>query len=124
MCFAAPRMKLRIRANTIRLRLTQGEVQRLASGERIEERTTFEGGAVLAYAISSSEIAAPRASFAGGAVEVVVPRGAVGVWAASDRVGIEGGHGALSILVEKDFACLTPRVHEDDDAFPNPNATC
>jgi hypothetical protein len=32
---------------------------------------------------------------------------------------------SLQILVEKDFACLTPRKGEDDgDAFPNPNETC
>lgn len=50
-------------------------------------------------------------------------------WAGPKEVAIRGeqaltGDGALSILLEKDFTCLTPRDGEEDaDSFPNPAAT-
>ena len=35
------------------------------------------------------------------------------------------GDGTLSLLIEKDFKCLTPREGEDEyDGFANPNLTC
>ena len=38
--------------------------------------------------------------------------------------GLTGAAGSLRILVEKDFACLQPRAHEDEsDLFPNPDAS-
>jgi hypothetical protein len=48
-------------------------------------------------------------------------------WAASEQVSIEGEQTLddgekLSILVEKDFACLAPRPGEDEsDMYANPD---
>lgn len=126
-------MKLRIRANTLRLRLSRGEVNELAERGEVREAIAF-GAAVaerLGYAIVTSEEATgTSARLTGGSVEVLVPRALAREWAASETVGFEAeqaiGEGlSLHILVEKDFACLTPRKGEDDtDAFPNPHETC
>lgn len=126
-------MKLRTRSNSVRLRLTQGEVTRLAREGNVEERIFVgpDDGGVLVYRIVSDEGAAgPGVALDGGALTVVIPRAEVLAWAESDAVGIErelaapGGR-TLSLLVEKDFACLKPRKGEDEgDAFPNPNDTC
>lgn len=36
-----------------------------------------------------------------------------------------GDGSTLRVLIEKDFACLTERVDEDElDNFPNPNVNC
>jgi hypothetical protein len=48
-------------------------------------------------------------------------------WANSDEVGFAGEEafvvGDLEVLIEKDFACITPRSGEQElDTFPNPNA--
>ena len=121
-------MKLRIRGDSIRLRLTQGEVAALAEGGIVEESTGF-GEARFSYAITFGG-ASLAAKLAGPRIEVSLPADVGRAWAAGDTVGIEGvqpaGEGrTLRILVEKDFACLTTRPHEDDaDAFPNPNTTC
>lgn len=126
-------MKLRIRGNTLRLRLSRGEVKALAESGAVREEIAFGSAATerLGYAIvASDEAKATSARLTGGSVEVLVPRTLAREWAANETVGLEaeqaiGGGLSLSILVEKDFACLTPRKGEDDtDAFPNPNETC
>jgi hypothetical protein len=114
-------MKLRIRGSSIRLRLTQSEVGRVASEGRIEDAIDF-GNAKLAYAFAAGDTL--RATYTQNRIEVTAPAAQIARWAASEDVGIEGKEGALHILVEKDFACLKPRSEDDADAFPNPNETC
>ena len=69
-----------------------------------------------------------RAKFEDHCLSVSVPAGDADNWIGSEQVGIEamqplGGGKFLRILVEKDFACLTERVGEDDaDTFPVPLA--
>src|SRR5438093_3090873 len=118
-------MKLRIRGSSIRLRLTQAEVAHVAGEGRVEDAIAFGPGERLVYALVSADVPALRARYAAGRIEVAAPSVLAREWAASERVGMEGEQGELKILVEKDFACLTPRTDEDDtDAFPNPNETC
>ncbi len=123
-------MKLRIRGDSIRLRLTQSEVKQLADAGRVEESTHFGPDERFTYAIVTSGNAHVEAKLEARTIEVSVPAATARAWATSDSVGIEGsrdlGDGkALRILVEKDFACLTERPHEDDaDAFPNPHTSC
>ncbi|MBX3206565.1 MAG: hypothetical protein KF764_15945 [Labilithrix sp.] len=122
-------MKLRIRGDSIRLRLSQGEVAALAEGGIVEESIGFGPDVALSYAIAFGGTTL-SATLSGPRVEVSVPADVARAWAASDAVGLEGaqdiGQGrTLRILVEKDFACLTTRPHEDDaDAFPNPKTSC
>lgn len=120
-------LKLRIRDNSIRLRLTRGEVDRLAGEGRVTSTVAFPGGARLEYAVeSAADATQPDARYEHDRVQVTLPRAEVRDWAGSDRVSIAGeqplGDGdALKILVEKDFACLAPRPGEDEsDMFPHP----
>jgi hypothetical protein len=123
-------MKLRIRGDSIRLRVTQTEVAALVKGGVVEESTGFGPNACLVYALTSGGTSSVGATLSGSRIEVSVPTDVARTWASGDSVAIEGtqdiGEGrTLRILVEKDFACLTQRAHEDDtDAFPNPNASC
>ncbi len=121
-------MKLRTRGNSIRLRLTQGEVSALVEKGRVEEHLAFGGGARLSYALVADEAAtAIAARYAEGAITVTVPLGKARTWASSDDVGFEAeqatGGEVLRILVEKDWQCLKPRDGEEDkDAFPHPGS--
>ena len=126
-------MKLRIRRNTLRLRLSRGEVNDLAERGEVRESIAFGAAPTerLGYAVvASDEAEETSARLSAGSVEVLVPRALAREWAANETVGFEadqaiGAGLSLHILVEKDFACLTPRKGEDDaDAFPNPNEAC
>ena len=123
-------MKLRIRENSIRLRLKQGEVDQLASGQGIAEQTRFPDS-VLIYRLVTAETGATSASFDNGELTVTLLKSEVVEWAQTDLVSIITQQAleqdeALSILVEKDFQCLAPGDHrlcdDDHDTYPNPNA--
>ena len=124
-------MKLRIKGDSLRLRLTQSEVSELEEQGTVEDRVRFGGGAALVYRLRRDpRAAAVTASFANGAVEVQLPERAALGWCKSNEVTLSGEQAAaadaeLRIVVEKDFACLTVREGEDEsDNFPNPNETC
>ena len=122
-------MKLRIRAETLRLRLTRSEVDRIASGETIEEVTPFPDGTSLTYALRPGAARGARqtSSAAGTRIDIEVPAAAASAWAQSLQVGFAGEDpfqvGPLMVLIEKDFTCITPRDGEEElDTFENPNA--
>lgn len=119
-------MKLRIRGDSLRLRLTQGEVRSLRETGSVIETLHF-GPSALHYELRSADVDAPVASFDGGHIVVSLPRARANAWADGDEVGIAAeqalAQGTLALLIEKDFQCLAPREGEDDvDAFPHPGA--
>ena len=122
-------MKLRIRDNSIRLRLTRGEVDQLADEGVVQAITSFPGGREFRYEVESSPASVnPGAFLSDNKVTVRLPESAVRAWAASEQVSLTGEQNhkngeQLSILVEKDFACLAPREGEDEsDMYPHPAA--
>lgn len=122
-------MKLRIRDNSIRLRLTRGEVDQLRDEGLVQAITPFPGGREFRYEVESSPASVnPEAFLSDNKVAVRLPESAVGAWSASEQVSIAGEQQhengeQLSILVEKDFACLAPREGEDEsDMYPHPAA--
>ena len=122
-------MKLRIRDNSIRLRLTRGEVDILRDVGLITARTGFPGGREFQYTVEGSPASVnPGAFFSDNAITVRLPETTVLAWANSEQVSIAGEQRLddgelLSILVEKDFACLAPREGEDEsDMFEHPQA--
>lgn len=67
------------------------------------------------------------ADFAGQTITLYMPSGNSRDWHKSDRVGFQNtvvlNSGLeLSILVEKDFACLDERMEDQSDNYPNPLA--
>jgi hypothetical protein len=119
-------MKLRIYGNSIRLRLTQTEVARLAAGKHVEQATNFSTTSKLLSCLRSSrDCEQPTATFDGSRLSVGLPAAAVAQWAASDQVGIEAtqtidADQSLSIVIEKDYQCLHADADSTPDAFPNP----
>lgn len=119
-------MKLRIKGNSIRLRLSQGEVSGFAQNAGVEDRITF-GDRQLSYALLRlNEAEEIFARFENDRIEIIVPAATADEWTQTSQIGfgaqqnLPGGE-TLKILVEKDFACLTEREGEDEtDAFPHP----
>jgi hypothetical protein len=118
-------MKLRIKGNSLRWRLTRSEVSSLSKTGAVWESVSFAPGKQFVYRIEASE-ADDRvtAIFEDGTLVVSVPEKLVREWADSDQVSIAAMDLVPTILIEKDFACLEPRRGEDEsDMFPNPGNT-
>ena len=120
-------MKLRIRGNSLRLRITRPELERLASTGKVSESVPFAAGDELRYEVCVDAAAkALSAAYRDNIISVALPLHDFRQWQREDQVSLRaiqatGAAGELSILVEKDFPCLTPRAGEDDsDAFANP----
>ena len=122
-------MKLRVRDNSIRLRLTQTEVEQVRQDRFVRGRVPLAGNSHFDYVLESSPGgAAPEVTLSGSELTVSIPESRVMDWSNSAEVSIsaeqllDGGR-HLSILVEKDFACLAPREDEDEaDMYPHPMA--
>lgn len=122
-------MKLRIRDNSVRLRLTRGEVDQLRDDGIVRARTGFPGAREFQYVVESSPASVKPGAFLSECVITVrLPETTVLAWANSEQVSITGEQllddDMLKILVEKDFACLAPRDGEDEsDMYPHPQAS-
>jgi hypothetical protein len=121
-------VKLRVRGDSLRLRLTRGEVQQLGQSGAVEERVHIAPDRALVYRLQRASAAATLcATFENGVVEIQVPETQARAWCESDLVTLEHVQAyaevRLRIVVEKDYACLAPREDEDEaDKFPHPNA--
>ena len=119
-------MKLRIKGDSIRLRLLQSEVRTLAAEGRISQATRF-GSTELKYGILI-EPSADRitSAFEYHEIVVVIPEDQARDWIEGDKTGIGAkqdiGNGrSLDILIEKDLVCLgRPDDPENFDAFLPP----
>ena len=122
-------MKLRIKGNSIRLRLSKPEVERLAVDAYLEEHTLFGAGS-LTYTLQSMDgINNLSASFAHDEINVVIPKIFVTDWAENNVTGFDGympvnETDSLYILVEKDFKCTENAGEDQSDNYENPNKTC
>ena len=116
-------MKLRIQGDSIRLRLTVGEVAAIGRGEAVRETTHLEGER-FGYSLTPlADATVVAAAFDGGLMRVTLPTRMAQRWAETEEVSLHGAAGAVSILVEKDFDCLEPRAGDEKlDTFPNPKA--
>ena len=123
-------MKLRIKGNSIRLRLLRSEVERFAIERRISDEVRFGANAFRYSLRMSSEVDSIHAHFDANEITVLVSEPAARKWAESDDVGLEtqqaiGDSETLTVIIEKDFVCVDrPDDPDRDDAFPNPQLTC
>ena len=121
-------MKLRIKGNSLRLRITPSEMARLLEAGRIDETIHFaaHADARLTYALEhrpDAPVLTVRHSPQ--EVAVVLSSAEVRRWASGTDVGIYGQtpvkSGPLEVAVEKDFACLDKSDAENGDTFTHPH---
>jgi len=120
-------MKLRIKGNSIRLRITPSEMKRLLDAGRIDETVYFaaDENARLTYALELAPVvSAITVRWAPQQVAIVLSSEEARRWAGSLDVGLYGQmntpRGPMELAVEKDFACLDKSDAENLDTFPNP----
>lgn len=116
-------MKLRILDDSIRYRLSRGEVDSIGEGAAVSSSTSFPGGGQLTYALLPSDQSGVSAEYADSRIVVRVPRKDGSIWAQSEDVAlVDGDVDGLHVLIEKDFHCLDPREGDDQsDLFPHPD---
>jgi hypothetical protein len=123
-------MKLRIKGNSLRLRVSRSELNRFLSGERIAETVRFAPApeAKLTYALLRGPAAAgAEVQYNGQEATVVLSEQQSELWAQESEVGVYtsvdiGAEGKLEVVVEKDFACLDRSDEDNKDTFVNPHA--
>ena len=123
-------MKLRIKGNSVRIRLSRTEVDQFCAEGYLEEKTEFGNNSFL-YALQSVDgIPALTADISDGKITMYVPANIRPVWANSETVGYEnnmdlGDDSKLYLLLEKDFKCIDAPPNEDQsDNYENPHKEC
>ena len=113
-------MKLRIKGNSIRLRLTQAEVQRIAKRETVQEQVRFgRDTPPFTYALEVGPKALKiSVQYRADTLQVTLPLEVARQWADSDQISLEetlslDEDESLYVLIEKDFQCLHRRPNED-----------
>jgi len=123
-------MKIRIKGNSIRIRLSRPEVDSFGKGGYLEERTEF-GDKAFIYALQRKEgISDLSATFTGEKITMLVPAGITREWTTTDNVGYEhnmdtGDGKQLFLLIEKDFKCIdAPPGEDQSDNYEHPTKVC
>lgn len=122
-------MKIRIRGNSVRYRLTKTEVKTFCETGYYEEKTQFNDR-TLTYALKASDtIEHLAAEFSGDTITVHISVKKSEGWTENETVGfqhttlLDNGE-ELFLLIEKDFACLDNTTEDQSDNYPNPLAEC
>jgi len=123
-------MKLRIKGNSLRLRVSHSELVRILNGGRVTETIRFAPAqeAMLTYALDSAQQpSAITVQYKPQELTVTLSRDQAAIWGSDGEIGVHGtvnigAEGVLEVIVEKDFACLDRSDEENLDAFPNPHA--
>jgi hypothetical protein len=114
-------MKIRIKNNSIRYRLTRSDVADLVASGQLEDSVDF-GAEKFVYALTVLKAGELTASFENNTVTLFMSEKMVDELANTDKVGFENNYKELYLLVEKDFTCLDNVAEDQSDNYPNPLA--
>lgn len=115
-------MKIRIKGNSIRLRLTKSEVAEFCDVGNYSQSTNL-GDRIFVYTLETNDKC--NASFNDNEIKIAIPKSDLQKWQKESCVGfsytIKWPNGEkLNIKVEKDFVCLDKSVEDQSDNYPNP----
>ena len=122
-------MKLRIKGNSLRIRLTKTEVNIIANTGYLEEETLF-GNNKFVYALQRvDEGNELSAALEENKMIIFVPSSLTKEWPTNNIVGFDAempvaDNKTLFLLIEKDFVCLDETTGDQSDNYENPNTTC
>ena len=121
-------MKLRIKGNSLRFRLTKTEVNKLSETGYLQEQTNFYNNQFI-YAMQRTDAAVLSATFEHNKITMFVPDSFTKDWPVNNVVGLDikmplANNESLYLLIEKDFICLDDTHEDQSDNYENPNKTC
>ena len=120
-------MKLRIKGNSIRFRLTQSEVEELNKKGHVEDLVNFGDGVKFIYEIKADlnkNILEPV--FKANKISVLVCQDQISQWALTDKVTIKENYinsdgDEVIVMIAKDFKCLSLIDEVEFDMFHHPS---
>jgi hypothetical protein len=115
-------MKIRFTNNSIRIRVSKSELERLQKEHLIEENVGLPDGATFTFALVVQEGASIKIRQKPSLFSVSIPEVMASPWMATEQVGIEVHHPLsegqqLHILIEKDFPCAHQPHKDRSDTF-------
>lgn len=120
-------MKVRLKGDSIRLRLTQSEVKQLSERTAVHETVHLTPVNNLSFSLETWHLNVPSIKPSQYHIRISLPAAQVTSWC-NDVANLSlsfrldnGQSNGLALLIEKDLACLTPRP-EETDQFPHPQA--
>jgi hypothetical protein len=121
-------MKLRIKGNSLRIRLTKTEVSKLADTGYVEEQTRFPNNE-FTYALQRTDEEKLSATFEANKITMFVPDSFTKDWPVNNIVGLDTNMHlteteSLYLLLEKDFVCIDHTTEDQSDNYENPSKTC
>ncbi|WPY99832.1 DUF7009 family protein [Christiangramia sp. OXR-203] len=119
-------MKIRIRGNSVRYRLTKNEVEQLCTKGSIEEITNFPN-LDFAYEVKVATTEQLNIHFANNKISLEISDSLIENWETNNRVGfshtlVTSNGKTIDILLEKDFTCLEDRGEDESNNYPNPKS--
>ncbi len=122
-------MKVRIKDNSVRFRLTKTEVKTLGITGVLHSQTMFNT-TVFNYSIVASKAHTNLyADFTNNTITLYMPLANAAQWyhialiTYENTITLNNGE-KLRLLVEKDFVCLDHSIEDQSDNYTNPNKTC
>lgn len=114
-------MKIRIKGDSLRYRLTKSDVAALTNNGYLQEQTNF-ADQLLVYALRTTDSDKLSAQYLDHTITLFIPEHMVTELIHTDRVGFEDKSGSLHLLIEKDFTCMDNTEEDQSDNYPNPLA--
>ncbi|MEM1336921.1 MAG: hypothetical protein AAGF96_04185 [Bacteroidota bacterium] len=118
-------MKIRIKDDSVRFRLTKSEVKALGEEGKIEALTHFNTAVFGYVVVLDADASQLYAEFKYQKIILFLPEKLGKNWFREDRVGFEhfqkiNQNRTLHLLLEKDFTCLDNTLEDQSDNYPNP----
>jgi len=119
-------MKLRMNNTSIRVRISQTEVETLKNFDSLHMVIDFPGDTRFTCSLVPSKSDEFDCRFSSGVISIFIPESVISSWGSSGTIEMESNvrienDKELLILVEKDFKRLSNRVREDEsDLYPHP----
>jgi hypothetical protein len=113
-------MKLRIKSDSLRYRLTRSDVDALAREGYLEDQINFVGHPLI-FAVQLTDGEVLTSSYIDNKITLCMARKMIIELTDTDKVGFSNQDAGLYLLVEKDFTCLDNVDEDQSDNYPNPS---
>lgn len=123
-------MKIRIKDNSIRLRLTKTDVDDLRNKHVVACRTVISEKELFQYELRILKDATKiSAAFGNGKITLTLSPEIARVLTETNEITVKGEQNngvneKLSLLIEKDLQCLDETEEDQSDMYDNPNSAC